>query len=102
MATRHSAYSNPNYPTNALMAYMLDEKNRENWSEPDAIAAAMYHIVSRGERIPLRVPMGPDAWGMIKADVENISKELDELKELSIGVGRQDQLASIGFLQRSA
>ena len=91
MEKRHPAYSNPRYPTNALFSYMTDPKSRETWAEPEAIAAAMYQIVSRGERIPIRVPLGSDAWSMIMADIEGVKKELEDMKELSTSVAQVGQ-----------
>lgn len=86
MEKRHPAYSDPSYPTNALLAFMLDPKSSETWAEPSAIAEAMYRIVSRGEPIPIRVPLGSDAWSMIVADVEKTKKDLEGLKSLSMSV----------------
>lgn len=51
------------------------------------MAAAMYHVVSRGRPLPIRVPLGHDAWGMIMLDLENIKKDLEELKPISTGLG---------------
>lgn len=98
---RHPAYVDPNYPTNALLGYKGKEENRSSWAEPDAIAAAMYHLVSRRQRIPIRVPLGADAYGMIAMEIESIKKDLDELKEISLGVGEMKQLESINFLQKA-
>ncbi|OBT62582.1 hypothetical protein VE03_07371 [Pseudogymnoascus sp. 23342-1-I1] len=98
---RHPAYSDPTYPTNALLGYMGKEENRSSWAEPDAIAAAMYRLVSRGQRIPIRVPLGADAYGMITMDIDSIKKDLDELKEISLGVGEVKQLESINFLKKA-
>lgn len=88
MEQRHPAYADPSYPTNALLAYMTDPRSSEGWAEPEAIAAAMYRIVSRGERIPIRVPLGVDAHQMIIADIESTEKELEGLKDLSMSVAR--------------
>ncbi|KAI1080536.1 NAD(P)-binding protein [Whalleya microplaca] len=101
MAQRHPAYANPNYPTNALLTYMLNEQNRSAWSEPASIAAAIYLIVSRGQRIPIRVPLGSDARGMIMMDLENVKKDLEELEDISLGVGEARQLGTIHFLQKA-
>ncbi|RAH82237.1 NAD(P)-binding protein [Aspergillus japonicus CBS 114.51] len=97
---RHPAYDHPNYPANALLAYMGQEENRRAWAEPEAIARAMVSIVSRGRRIPIRVPLGADAFGMISQELESIKKDLEEVRETSLGVGETEQLDSIGFLQR--
>ncbi|KAI4114599.1 MAG: hypothetical protein LQ345_004653 [Seirophora villosa] len=98
-ANRHPAYSDPNTPTNQLLGYMQSGQGRSMWAEPSALAAAIYQIVARGSRIPIRVPLGADAWGMLSADLEGIKKELDELKEISLGVGDAKQLDTIDFLK---
>ncbi|KAI0813878.1 short-chain dehydrogenase/reductase-like protein SDR [Xylaria sp. FL0064] len=92
MAQRHPAYADPSYPTDALLSYMLSEQGRSLWAESSALAAAIYHIVNRGNRIPIRIPLGADAWGMI-------AKDLDELKDVSLSVGNPKQLATIDFLK---
>lgn len=98
---RHSAYADPNYPTNALLGYMSVEENRSSWAAPGAIARALYGLVSRGQRIPIRVPLGADAYGMISMDVESTQKDLEELREISLSVGESQQLDSIGFLKKA-
>ena len=99
MAERHPAYADPSYPTNVMLSYMFSEKLRETWAEPSAIAAAIYVVVSRGQRIPIRVPLGSDSWGMIAKDLEDTKKDLDELKDISFGVGDAKQFESIEFLR---
>ncbi|KAF2968186.1 hypothetical protein GQX73_g5363 [Xylaria multiplex] len=99
MAERHPAYNDPSYPTNLLLSYMSSEHGRSLWAEPSALAAAIYQVVSRGSRIPIRVPLGADAWGMIAKDLEDIKKDLDDLKDISLGVGDPKQLETINFLK---
>lgn len=99
MAKKHPAYSDPSAPTNQLLGYMQSEQGRSMWAEPSALAAAIYRIVDRGSRIPIRVPLGADSWGMISKDLEDIKKDLDELKEISLGVGDSKQLKTIDFLK---
>ncbi|PWY88753.1 NAD(P)-binding protein [Aspergillus sclerotioniger CBS 115572] len=97
---RHPAYADPTYPTSVLLEYKSKEENRRLWAEPDAIAAAIYRLVSRGERIPIRVPLGADARGMILMDLEGVKRDLEELEELSLSVGNAEQLDSIAFLRK--
>ena len=101
MATRHPAYSDPSAPTNQLLGYMQTEQGRSMWAEPSALAAAVYHVVGRGQRIPIRVPLGSDAWGLISNDLEDIRNDLDELKDVSLGVGEAKQLDTLAFLKQS-
>ncbi len=99
MAERHPAYADPSYPTNLMFSYMLKEENRSAWAEPSELAETIYLVISRGQRIPIRVPLGSDAWGMIMKDLADTKKDLDELKDISIGVGDAKQLESINFLK---
>ena len=99
MAKRHPAYSDPSTPTNQMLGYMQSGQGRSMWAEPSALAAAIYHVVGRGSRIPIRVPLGFDSWGLISRDLEGIRKDLDELKDVSLGVGDAKQLETIEFLK---
>ena len=56
--------------------------------EPEDIAKSILNIASRGERVPLRLPLGPVAWKMIKSKLEGLLGELDEVKSLSF-MGRE-------------
>ncbi|XDG05026.1 hypothetical protein ABKA04_004641 [Annulohypoxylon sp. FPYF3050] len=98
-AVRHKAYSDPSFPANQLLAHIGSEQGRALWAEPSAIAAAMYQVVSRGKRIPIRVPLGADAWGLIDRDLENTKGDLNEIKDISHSVGDPKQLESIHFLK---
>lgn len=99
IAKKHPAYRDPSAPTNQMLGYIQSEQGRELWAEPSALAAAIYHVVGRGSRIPIRVPLGADAWGLVAQDIEQIKKELDELKDISLGVGDPKQLETIDFLK---
>ncbi|PWY90099.1 NAD(P)-binding protein [Aspergillus heteromorphus CBS 117.55] len=99
---RHPAYAaDPSYPTNMLLGYKSRPESRSSWAEPEAVAGALYRLVSRGERIPIRVPLGADSYGMISMEVEKIRRELEELKEISLSVGEAKQLDSIAFLRKA-
>lgn len=51
--------------------------------EPSAVAETIFAVASRGERVPLRLPLGPVAWKMVKSKFEGLLGELDAVKELS-------------------
>ena len=100
MAKRHPAYSDPSTPANQLLSYVQTEKCRSMWAEPSAVAAAILHVVGRGSRIPIRVPLGADSYGMILKDLEDTKKDLEELKDISLKVGDPKQLDTIDFLKK--
>lgn len=95
MEKRHPAYSDPSFPTNVLFSYMTDPKSRESWAQPRSVAAAMYKLVSRGQKIPIRLPLGSDSWQMIMADIDSTKDELLTLKDLSSSVGNEASADSL-------
>ncbi|KAH8899761.1 short-chain dehydrogenase/reductase-like protein SDR [Thozetella sp. PMI_491] len=94
----HPAYAAPDMPTRMLEAYIDDPEMQKQWASPYAVAAAMYGVVARGEVVPLRVPLGPDVWGVLKADVSEADKALDEIKETSFSVSEIKDAELVTFL----
>jgi NAD(P)-dependent dehydrogenase (short-subunit alcohol dehydrogenase family) len=95
----HPAYAAPDTPTRLIEGYLRDPEASKNWANVDNVTKAMYKIVADGNEIPLRVPLGPDAWGMLKFENEKNGKMLDEWKSFSTSVGEEGQLESINFLR---
>lgn len=56
--------------------------------QPAAVAEALYVVASRGERVPLRLPLGATAWKMGTAKFESLLREFEAVKGLS-GMGEQ-------------
>ncbi|PHH68070.1 hypothetical protein CDD83_6280 [Cordyceps sp. RAO-2017] len=97
-AHKHAAYADPSLGANVMLGYITSEQGRAAWAEPSALAAAIYLVVSRGEPIPVRVPLGADAWGLISKDVDDTKSGLEAVKDISVSVGEAKQLDSIKFL----
>jgi hypothetical protein len=99
---RHPAYLDPSCPYNQLAAYMADPKSRDGWADPAVVARVMVDTVARkGDRaLPLRLPMGSDSWGMIKAENAAVDKELDEWKDVSQSCSPRESLENVAFLQK--
>lgn len=95
----HPAYAALDTPTRVIERYMQDPELSKNWADVDAITKAMYAIVAGGKQIPLRVPLGPDAWGMLKLENDKNGKALDEWKDFSISAGKAGQFESLSFMQ---
>ncbi|KAI1753742.1 retinol dehydrogenase 8 [Xylaria castorea] len=87
MATRHPAYAGPHMPTNAMLGLLEKEELRKNFSSADDIARGMWELLTRGQSIPIRVPLGQDAWDYVVAEAENVKKELDALRGFSRSFG---------------
>ncbi|KAL7624384.1 hypothetical protein AAE478_005948 [Parahypoxylon ruwenzoriense] len=87
---RHPAYvADPGLGTNRLLAFMADEEAHAAFAEAADVASAMYELVSRGGRIPIRLPLGRDAYGMLAAEVDKVKADIEEFKELSCSMGQQ-------------
>ncbi|KAI8313649.1 putative oxidoreductase [Colletotrichum sp. SAR11_59] len=77
----------------------------EGWTESVAKELptawnTIYTVVSSGNRVPIRLPLGPDSRGLLNSDLESIRKDLDEFENLSLGLGDSKQLESINFLRK--
>lgn len=85
----HPAYASQDMPARKLEAYVnMGIKSGKGMLEPAAVAEAIYTIATRGERVPLRLPLGAVAWKMAKAKFEGLVQELDGVKDVS-GMGEQ-------------
>ena len=104
VGARHPAYLDPSCPYNQLVAYMSDPKSKESWADPVVVARVIVEtVVHQGDKpLPMRLPLGSDAWGMIKAETAAVDKELDEWKDVSKSCSSEGQLKSIEFLQTQA
>jgi len=77
-------------PARKLEAYVnMGIKSGVGMMEPSAVAQAIFSVAARGERIPLRLPLGAVAWKMGKAKFESLLQEFDAVKDIS---GRGQQL----------
>jgi short-subunit dehydrogenase len=88
MRNRHPAYAAPDMPTNALLSLLDNAELRKGFSSADDMARAMWELLTRdGEKIPMRVPLGSDAWDVVMAETENVKRELEGLREFSRAFG---------------
>lgn len=99
---RHPAYLDPGCPYNQLAAYMADPKSKDGWADPAVVARVVVDtVVRQGDKaLPLRLPLGNDSWGMIKAENMAVDKELEEWKDVSQSCSSPEQLESAAFLQK--
>ncbi|KAK3896682.1 hypothetical protein C8A05DRAFT_20396 [Staphylotrichum tortipilum] len=96
----HPAYAAPDTPARLIEKYMDDPEASKNWADVVSVARAIYTIGASGKEIPLRVPLGPDAWGMLKMENDKAGQVLEEWREFSSSVGNEGQLESLAFLQK--
>ncbi|KAI1111393.1 retinol dehydrogenase 8 [Nemania sp. NC0429] len=100
-ATRHPAYAAPHLATNGMMGLLQNMDLRAGFSSADDIARGMWELLTRGERIPLRVPLGKSAWDVVANEAQIREKEYAGLQEFSsrfggdIGAGSQAVLKDL-------
>ncbi|OTB05396.1 hypothetical protein M426DRAFT_21988 [Hypoxylon sp. CI-4A] len=88
---RHPAYAqDPNSATTAMLGFMDTPELHAVFASPEEVAGGIYGVVGGGRRIPIRVPLGRDAWGMVMKETEKVREELLECKEVSCAMGEQD------------
>jgi hypothetical protein len=79
----HEAYTAADMPARKLEFYVKKGLESGAGIEPVAIAEALFKIASRGEKVPLRLPLGSTALTLIKMKLEAQLRELETFKELS-------------------
>jgi hypothetical protein len=101
-ADRHPAYAGPEYPTSQLLSYLSNPNATADWGNAEDVAQILFHAISRkGDKpLPLRLPMGSDAYAMIMAKNESVTKELAEWETEILSISKEKQLQSIEFLRK--
>jgi len=79
----HSAYTDPKMPARMLQKYVDAGLEQGAGMEPADVARVLYEVASKGEKVPLHLPLSPNAFGLIKGTLEGRLKGLEEVKELS-------------------
>ncbi|TVY80833.1 putative oxidoreductase [Lachnellula suecica] len=85
--TPHPAYAVADMPARKLEHYVnMGIKKGVGMIEPSAVAETLFAVASRGERVPLRLPLGATAWKLARAKFEGAIGELEAVKGIS-GMG---------------
>lgn len=86
MGQRHPAYLDPGCPYNQLEAYTSSENASIDWGKPENYAKVVFDAVQqRGDKgLPLRLPLGADAYNVIHSQVQENLTELEEWEATSI------------------
>lgn len=80
----HPDYTGEDMPARQLEKYVnIGIKSGIGMMEPSAVAETLWSVASRGEKVPLRLPLGATCWKMAKARCEGFLRELDGVKEVS-------------------
>ncbi|KAI5918754.1 NAD(P)-binding protein [Camillea tinctor] len=95
---RHPAYADA--PTTVMLKMLEDPKIREGFATPSEVAQALWAMMSAGRKLPMRLPLGTDAWAMVGMEIEEVRKELEAWKGVSCSVGDQRGLDMIEELRK--
>ncbi|KFA55957.1 hypothetical protein S40293_04038 [Stachybotrys chartarum IBT 40293] len=82
----HPAYQAADTPGRLMEGYVRNPNSQTTFTPAENIAAGMYRVVSLGSIIPVRVPLSKAAWMIVKTEAEEVVREMDAVKELSLGV----------------
>jgi NAD(P)-dependent dehydrogenase (short-subunit alcohol dehydrogenase family) len=96
---RHPAYTDPSSPTNQMFQYLDTPQTTASFAEPEKVVDVLYKYVEKGGEMPLRLPLGSDAWGMLKAGAESNLEDLKRVKGISTSTSGKEQFESIAFLR---
>jgi hypothetical protein len=70
-----------------------------DWADPILVVQILVKVVEAGD-IPLRLPIGMDAWGLMSDDVDKTRKELDKWKSVSESSSSPKQIEGLEFLRK--
>lgn len=90
----HPAYAAPDTPARLMDLAIASPDFRKDWSDPDNMAKALSEVVSRGKPIPIRFPLGAMSFAVLRAEIDTMAKEFDEIKSISISVDTVEQGAA--------
>ncbi|KAI7176880.1 hypothetical protein KC343_g5192 [Hortaea werneckii] len=76
----HPAYTDPTMPARKLEVFVNKGLSMGMGLEPTTVANAIYDVASRGERIPLRLPLSSTAVNMMKMALQEKMKALEEVE----------------------
>ena len=79
----HAAYAGADMPARQLDAFVKKSLAGGVGAEPAQVAAALFHVAHRGEKVPLHLPLSTTAVKLITMKLQGRLQELDDVKELS-------------------
>jgi short-subunit dehydrogenase len=80
---QHTAYDSPKMPARMLKKYVDAGLKQGVGMEPEDVARVLYEVASKGERVPLHLPLSMNAFGLIKGAFEERLKALEGVKDVS-------------------
>ncbi|KAI0884738.1 NAD(P)-binding protein [Annulohypoxylon maeteangense] len=87
---RHPEYIGEGGATTGMLEFMERRELHGGFASAGEVAEGVYRVVGAGGRIPIRVPLGRDSWGMVMAEVERVKADLEECRDVSCAMGTED------------
>ena len=102
---RHPAYADdPESPLNKLIKYISNPASQETWAVPELCAAVLFDaVVGQKEKpLPTRLNLGTATLPLMRADVNNYLKEMDEWEKetLKVASSKDNEGELLELLQR--
>lgn len=97
----HPAYQAADTPGRLMEGYVRSPKSQMTFTPAENIAAGMYRVVSLGSKIPVRVPLSEAAWMVVKTEAEEVVREMEAVKDLSLGVDENIANDSGAFFRKT-
>jgi short-subunit dehydrogenase len=78
----HTAYNSPKMPARMLEKYDNAGLKQGVGMEPEDVARVLYEVASKGEKVPLHLPLSMNAFGLIKGAFEERLKALEGVEDI--------------------
>ncbi|KIX01841.1 uncharacterized protein Z518_09568 [Rhinocladiella mackenziei CBS 650.93] len=86
----HSAYQDENMAVNQMIKALSDPGLNEKLIEAERVAKTLFDVLEKHEALPMRLPTGKDAYGIIRAKESAKMDELERWKSVTESVGDAD------------
>ncbi|KAF3003176.1 hypothetical protein E8E13_009253 [Curvularia kusanoi] len=79
----HPAYTDPGMPARMLQKYVDAGLKKGVGMEPEDVARALYEVGSKGDKVPLHLPLSMNAYGLISEAFKGRLEALEKVKDIS-------------------
>lgn len=85
---RHPAYDNDEAPLTSLSKYIKIPSSADAWADADKCAAVLFDVVlgQKDKPLPMRLNLGADSLPLMRHDVGEYLKEMEDWEEESLKV----------------
>lgn len=73
-------YADPGLPANMMRAYLADPSSRKTWALAERVVQVLYEVLAKGGELPLRLPLGIEAYGLLEQGAKAVLEDLEAWK----------------------